>query len=229
MSRPSIVFEQPRTDVVTAVVIPTDGITRRTARTVDVELWDPDQQVALPFRLVRNLSGHAVLLNQPADQELTFRILTRDTGYRGPVFITFNPAVDGISRVVALERCPDAGFDDVAILVRGWVVRSAGPAAGGPPVPISGVTVSAELTQGGPGHQFPATTNAHGTFALAVGRPANAGADAGPFPTTLHFVKDGLPGRDVDVELEAGRVHVFSEAIDLDAAGQPRFTHENPF
>jgi hypothetical protein len=225
MSRPSIVFEQPRTDVVTAVVIPTDGITRRPARSVDVELWDLDRQVALPFRLVRNLSGHAVLLNQPADQELTFRILPRDTGYRGPVFVTFNPALDGISRVVALERRPDAGFDDIAILVRGWVVRSAGPPAGGALVPVAGVTVSAELTQGGPGHQFPATTDAHGTFALAVGRPANAGADAGPLPTRLHFVKDGLPGRDVDVELEAGRVYVFSAPVDLDRADQkPPFT-----
>jgi hypothetical protein len=224
MSGPLIVFEQARSDIVTAVVIPIDGITRRTVPGVDVELWDPDHQVARPFRLVRNLSGHAVLLNQPADQDLTFRVLPGRAGYRGPVLVTFNPARDGVRRVVPLERRPDAGFGDVAILVRGWVVRSGGQANSD--VPVAGVMVSARPTDGPPGQQFPATTGDHGDFALAVGRPPSAGADAGPFPTTLHFAKDGLPERDLEVELEAGRVHVFSKPIDLDGTVQPPFTDE---
>jgi hypothetical protein len=191
---------------------------------VDVELWDTDHQAARPFRLVRNLSGHAVLLNQPADQDLTFRILPSRTDYRGPALVTFNPALDGVSRVVPLERRPDASFDDVAILVRGWVVRSSGQPNSDALVPVAGLTVSVRPSQGRPGRHFPATTDDNGDFALAVGRPSSADAD--PLTATLHFAKDGLPVRNLEVNLEAGRVHVFSAPIDLDGTEQPPFTHE---
>ncbi|OLT00497.1 hypothetical protein BJF90_34870 [Pseudonocardia sp. CNS-004] len=60
-TRPPIAFEQGRTDVVTTVVIPIDGVTRRAVRRgLDVQLWDPAAQTARPNRLIRNLSGHIV-------------------------------------------------------------------------------------------------------------------------------------------------------------------------
>ena len=74
-TRPPIAFEQARIDVVTAVVIPMDGVTRLRVRGgVNAQLWDPVREEARPNRLVRNLSGHIVLLNEPRDQDLTFRI-----------------------------------------------------------------------------------------------------------------------------------------------------------
>ena len=178
MSRPPIAFEPTRTDVVTAVLIPVDGVTRRPVRSgLDALLWDPLRQVARPRRLVRNLSGHVVLLNEPADQDLTFRVDPAAAGYRGPLFITFNPARDGASMVVALERRPDRAFDDGTTLVRGSVVRSGGSGSPTQPMPVAGLTVTASPPAGSAGHQFPATTDERGVFALAVGLKLAATAE----------------------------------------------------
>jgi hypothetical protein len=220
-ARPPIAFDAPgRTDVVTAVLIPVDGVTRRPVRTgVDALLWDPVRQAARPNRLLRNLSGHVVLVNEPADQDLTFRVDPGAAGYRGPLFVTLNPARDGVSRVVELERRPDAGFDETATLVRGEVVRT-----GGPPQRVAGLTVTAEPTDLG-GRQFPATTDQRGVFALVVGLKVPATDEAAePVPTVLRFAKEGLPERELIVDLDQGRTHVFATAVDLDSDDPPHFT-----
>jgi hypothetical protein len=137
-----IAFQQGRTDVVTAVLVPIDGVTRLPVRSgVDAQLWDPVGQAALPNRLVRNLSGQLVLVNEPADQELTFRLDPARAGYRGPLYVTFTPSDDGVSRVVTLERRPDSAFDETTTLVRGSVVRSAGTATTAEPAPVPGLPV----------------------------------------------------------------------------------------
>ncbi|OJF14207.1 hypothetical protein [Couchioplanes caeruleus] len=213
MTRPPIAFEPDLTDVVTAVVIPMDGITRRVvAMGVAVELWDPQRGTALPRRLVRNLSGHHVLLNEPADQDLTFRVVPGRAGYRGPVLVAFNPAAEGISRVVPLERRPDADFADVTTLVRGLIVRSA--------TPVAEAVISARPSPPA-GPQFPATTDERGVFALAVHL-----GETGPVRTTLHVEPGGGAARDVIVDLERGLTHVFTEVIDLDQTTTPQFTHQ---
>ncbi|WP_035929232.1 hypothetical protein [Kocuria rosea] len=225
MIRHLVGAESGRTDRVTAVIIPMDGATRIPVRRgIDVQLWDREQQQARPIRLIRNLDGQAALLNEEADQEFTFRIGTERSYYRGPLLTTFNPAVDGTAHVVALERRPDAPFDDVATLVRGVVVRP-DPVDAGKTVPVDGSKVSvsgAEIT----GHQFPVTTDRRGSFALIVNirRP---GPDETPtVEARLRFEKDGAPSRTLDVTLTHGRTHVLSAPVDLEGNGPVRFTHE---
>lgn len=213
MTRLPIAFEPDLTDVVTAVVIPMDGFTRRVVTGgVEVELWDPQRGTVVPVRLVRNLSGHHVLLNAPADQDLTFRVRPERAGYRGPVLVAFNPAAEGVSRVVPLERRPDTDFADVATLVRGMVARSA--------TPVAGAVVSARPPASA-GRQFPATTDERGVFALAVRLD-----EPGPVPATLRVAEAGGATRDLTVDLERGRVHLFAEVIDLDRPNTPQFTHQ---
>ncbi len=227
MTRP-IAFEQARTDVVTAVLIPVDGVTRRPVRSgLDAQLWDPLRQIPRPNRLVRNLSGYVVLVNEPADQDLTFWIDPAAAGYRGPLFVMFNPARDGVSRVVALEPRPDRAFDDGTTLVRGSVVRSGGGASPIRPQPVAGLTVTATPRADSAGHQFPATADERGVFALAVGLklPVTAEGPA-PVPTVLRFEKAGLPVREVTFDLDEGRTHVFATAVDLDSDNPPHFTHQ---
>lgn len=222
-SRP-VRYEQGRTDVVTAVVVPMDGATRLPVRHgVDVQLWDPAGQRARASRLVRNLSGQAVLLNEVPDQELTFRIGTERSFYRGPLLVAFNPAQDGLRRVVALERRPDASFDDVATIVRGVVTRSpdAGDGAAGP---VEGVTVSVDVAS--PGHQFPATTDGRGSFALVVDLRPPAPDEPTTVPAQVRLAKDGQLLRTLPVALEHGRAHVFSAPIDLVGTRPIRFSHE---
>ena len=212
----SIAFEEGRTDVVTAVVTLMDGATRRPVRgAVDVQLWDVAAGKARPVAVVRNLSGQAVVLNAPPGEDLTFRISTERSIYRGPVLLTVNPAADGVRHVVALERRPDALFDDVATLVRGVVVRS--PA--GAPVAVEGATVSAAAP--GPGRQFPATTDARGAFALVVELRAPAPDEPTEIDVVLTVAKDGLPTRTLAVQLQHGRHHVFTAPVDLDGAVVP--------
>jgi hypothetical protein len=227
-TRPPIAFEQGRTDVVTAVVIPIDGVTRRAVRSgLDVQLWDPAAHTARPNRLIRNRNGHIVLVNEPTDQELTFRIDPSAAGYRGPLFVTVNPARDGVSRVVALEPRPDGAFDDAATLVRGVVVRSAGGASLIQPRPVPGLTVTARPPAGSGGHQFPATTDERGVFALVVGLTvSDTDEERRPMPTVLRFEKAGLPVRELTVPLDQGTTHVFAAAVDLDRADRTPFTHQ---
>lgn len=212
MTRPPIIFEPDFTDVVTAVIIPMDGFTRRVVTSgVDVELWDPQRDTALPQRLVRNLSGHHVLLNEPADQDLTFRMSPERAGYRLPGLVTVNPADEGIARVVPLERRPDANFGDVPTLVRGMVARSAAF--------VAGAKISAR-PPASTGHQFPATTDERGVFAVAVRLD-----EAGPVGTTLRVESPAGVARELIVNLERGRTHIFATPIDLDATTTPDFTH----
>ncbi|WP_341358353.1 hypothetical protein V5H98_11195 [Georgenia sp. M64] len=212
----SIAFEEGRTDVVTAVVTLMDGATRRPVRgDVDVTLWDVAAGQPRPVAVVRNLSGQAVVLNAPPGEDLTFRIGTERSIYRGPVLLTVNLATDGVRHVVALERRPDAPFDDVATLVRGVVVRS--PAGGAEPV--DGATVSAAAP--GPGRQFPATTDARGAFALVVELRPPAPDEPVEIDVVLTVGKDGLPTRTLAVQLQHGRHHVFTAPVDLDDAVIP--------
>lgn len=228
MIRTLLGTEVGRTDRVTAVIIPMDGATRIPVRSgVEVQLWDPDRQEVRPVRLVKNLNGQSALLNEETNQELTFRIVTERSHYRGPVFKTFNPEVDGSTQVIALERRPDASFDDVATLVRGLVVRSAN--AGDPGTyAVEGIKVSASVSDaaGGAGHQFAVRTDDHGAFALIVNIRRPAPDEAQTVPAQLRFEKDGLPSRTLDVNLQHGQTHVFATAIDLDDNAPIKFSHD---
>lgn len=220
--RPTIALQEGRTDVVTAVVIPMDGMTRLPVRTgVQVQLWNPDSHEPFPSRMVRNLSGYFVLLNEPADRLLTFRVDPTGAGYRGPLFVAFNPVAAGVSRVVALERRPDARFDTNTTLVRGSIVRTAGPGSPSVPAPVDGVVVTAD-PPAPTAHQFPATSDERGVFALAVGPKTTVGDDTPELiATELRFAKPGLVTRVFEVELVPGQTHVFAEPIDLDRSYRP--------
>lgn len=222
MNRTLLGTEVGRTDRVTAVIIPMDGATRIPVRSgIDVQLWDPGQQEIRPVRLIKNLSGHSVLLNEETNQELTFRIVTERSHYRGPVFTTFNPELDGTARVVALERRPDASFDDVATLVRGLVVRSAGAGTH----PVEGVQASASVSDTAR-YQFAVRTDDRGAFALIVNIKRPAPDEAQTVLAQLRFEKDGQPSRTLDVNLKHGQTHVFSTAIDLDDNAPIKFSHD---
>jgi hypothetical protein len=220
--------EAGRTDRVTAVIVPMDGATRIPVRSgIDVQLWDPVRQEERPVRLIRNLNGQSALLNEQTNQELTFRIVTERSYYRGPVFKTFNPAADGTAQVVALERRPDAPFDDIATLVRGRVVRSADPGNPGTN-PVEGVTISASVLDaaGSAGHQFAVTSDDRGDFALIVNITRPGPDETQTVAAQLRFTKDGQPSRILDVTVQHGLTHVFSRAIDLDGNDPIRFTHQ---
>jgi hypothetical protein len=221
-----LVSEVGRIDRVTAVIIPMDGATRAPIRTgIEVQLWDADRDQALPTRLIRNLSGHWVLLNSGTDQELAFRILTDRSYYRGPVFTTFNPQREGRQdHVVALERRPDASFDDIATLVRGVVVHRDFPGTG-EALLQEGVKVSASGT-GVTGRQFPVTTDRRGTFAL-IANIRRPGPDETPtVQARLEFERQGLPSRTIDVALQHGVTHVFSSPVDLGESDHIKFRNE---
>jgi hypothetical protein len=217
------------TDVVTAVVIPMDGVSRLPVRRgVTVELWDPASQAPRPGRLIRNLSGHLVLVNEPADQDLTFRVDPAGAGYRGPVLVTFNPAQDGVSRVVALEPRPDRPLPGHATVVRGMVVRSGQPVTlpdgRTAPGPAPGVTVTVDLPPENSGHQFPATTDERGVFVLAVGLEPIVGPEGVErAEATIRFDPAGQPSRAIAVQLQHGRTHVFASPVDLDGTDEPGF------
>ncbi|YCQ26351.1 hypothetical protein M1E07_09325 [Arthrobacter sp. Z4-13] len=217
-----------RTDRVTAVIIPMDGATRIPVRSgIDVQLWDRDRQEIRPVRLIKNLNGQFALLNEETNQEVTFRIVTERSDYRGPVFQTFNPEVDGSVQVVALERRPNASFDDVATLVRGRVVGSTN--AGGPGThAVEGVKVAAFVSDaaGAAGHQFAVTTDDRGAFALIVNIKRPAPDETQTVPAQLRFEKDGQPTRILDINLKHGLTHAFSRAIDLDDNDPIKFSHE---
>lgn len=220
------------TDVVTAAIVPMDGVTRLPIRSgVIVELWDQVREVPIPKRIIRNLSGHLVLVNEPPDRELTFRIDARAAGYRGPTFDTFNPATQGVRRVVRLEPATDAVLPANATVLHGIVVRSSRPrtqADGGrEPSPVAGITVAAQPPAGLSGHQFPATTDDRGAFVLVVGlRPILSIEPVEPVKTTIDFSTADRLLLTVDIELHHGRTHLATTAIDLDDANQTVLTNQ---
>jgi hypothetical protein len=230
LRRPIVLEDRRPTDVVTAVIIPMDGVSRMPVRNgVAVQLWDPDRGIARPNRLIRNLSGHLVLVDEQADQDLTFRVDPTRAGYLGPLLVTFNPAHEGVSRIVALEPRPDGPLPPNATVVRGMVVRSTRPLVrpDGRAVasPEAGVTVTVELpaeVRGGRG--MPATTDGRGVFVLVVGlKPIVTSEGIEPVDATLRFDKPETPSQVITVALDHGRTHVFSAPVDLDRANRPDF------
>jgi hypothetical protein len=226
MTRRFLVSEVGRIDRVTAVIIPMDGATRVPVRTgVEVQLWDADREQAQSTRLIRNLSGQWVLLNNSPDQDLVFRIVTERSCYRGPILTTFNPERERRpDHIVSLERRPDASFDDISTLVRGAVVQR-DMSGRGETVPQEGVKVSATGAKVA-GHQFPVSTDKRGTFALIV-NIRSPGPDEPPrVQARMRFEKEGMPPRNLNVSLKHGMTHVFSVPIDLAETNHIKFRHE---
>lgn len=225
MKRPQFGVEAGTTDRVTAVIIPMDGATRIPVLSgVDVQLWDLARHEVRTGRLRRNLHGQTVLLNEDPNQDLTFRIITDRSQYRGPLFTTFNPQVDGPAHVVALERRPDASFDDVATLIRGVVVRSAGVGDAGMR-PAEAVKVSVWASDAA-GHQFPVRTDDRGAFALIANIRRPRPDEEQTVSARVRFEKDGAPSRSLDVALRHGLTHVFRRPVDLDENDPIPFSHE---
>jgi hypothetical protein len=219
-----VASQPPLTDTVTAALIPVDRFSRLPVRRgVVAKLWDVGRDQARPDRLVRNLSGHLVLLNRPRDAQYTFRVDAAAAGYRSPLDVTFNPSVDGMGFVVWLERLAEFGFESGTTLVRGMVVRTAGDGSPGHPSPVADLTVSVVATQPGQPPLFLTTTDTRGVFALAVRLEFDPGAPDEPVSTTLRFEKAGVPVGALTRLLSHGRTHVFNEPIDLDRNNDPSF------
>jgi hypothetical protein len=219
-----VASQPPLTDTVTAALIPVDRFSRLPVRRgVVATLWDVGRDQARPDRLVRNLSGHLVLLNQPRDVDYTFRVDAAAAGYRSPLDVTFNPSVEGIGLVVWLERSAGFGFESETTLVRGMVVRTAGDGRPGNPSPVADLTVSVVATQPGQPPPFLTTTDKRGVFALAVRLEFDPGAPGEPASTILRFEKAGVPVRALTRLLSHGQTHVFDEPIDLDGNNDPPF------
>lgn len=219
-----VAFQPPFTDTVTAALMPVDRFSQVPVRRgVDARLWDAGRDQARSDRLVRNLSGHLVLLNHPRDAEYTFRVDAAAAGYRSPLDVTFNPSVEGIGFVVWLERLADFGFESGTTLVRGMVVRTAGDGSPDSPSPAAGVTVSVVAAQPSDPPPFLIATDERGVFALAVRLAFDPGAPHEPVSTTLRFEKAGAPVRELVRPLSHGRTHVFGEPIDLDGNNDPPF------
>ena len=212
-----------RTDEVTAVLVPADPYTRTVVTSgVSVSLWDQAGDRELPDRLVRNLSGHLVLLNRPLDIDYTFRVDPSDAGYRGPFDIGFRPSTDDRRKVLWLQARPDKAFDPDTTLIRGVVIRD-----GDITKPAADVRLVAEPTGAEP-VRFETTTDERGAFAVAVRlEPVMLGDEILPVTTKLTLTDpDAGTGRDVDVNLDRSRQHIFTEPLDLDGDNEPPFTHE---
>lgn len=212
-----------RTDEVTAALVPADPYSRRVVTSgVSVSLWDGDRDRALPDRLVRNLSGHLVLLNRPLDTEYVFRIDPRPAGYQGPFDVHFRPGEAARRRVVWLQARPDKAFDPDTTLLRGVVIRD-----GDSTKPAAGAQLVAEPGQADP-VSFQATADERGAFALAVRlEPVVLGDDLLPVTTKLTVMDPETgAGRELDVELDRSREHIFVEPLDLDGTNEPPFASE---
>lgn len=213
--------DRSRTDRVTAVLVPIDRTTRRPVTSgVSAWLWDRSADKRSPFRLIKNLSGSFVLLNQPVDATYDFRIDPSSAGYQEPVEVSFNPKADGLRRIVPLDRRTDYPFEDQSTLVRGMVVRGDGASR----TAIPGATVSVlpglELAD----DQVPSLTDKNGGFAvLAKLKPEVNDAPPAPLTVTLRFTPPSGSGRDIDVELKRFEANVFSKPIDLASGITPPF------
>jgi hypothetical protein len=223
----TIVFPpaNPKRDEVTAVLVPADRTSRRPVTSgVQANLWDGQNDRALPDRLVRNLSGALVLLNRPLGETYTFRIDPTAAGYSGPFLVTFQPAKGNRRQVVWLASRPDSPFEPATTLIRGVVTRAA------PNASAAGLEVAAVPGRGdGGGPQdgdptFTGITDTRGSFAIAVRlEPPDDGDLAAPVETALTLNRGGTPHRELVVHLGRGREHVFAEALDLDSANEPPF------
>ena len=220
-----IVFQpRPLLDNVTVALAPVDQFTGRPVRRgVKAWLWDAARQLKLPYRVIRNLSGHLVFVNLPAQAEYDFQVDAREAGYFGPQTLKFTPAPqndprpanDRVRRVVWLQRRPDTAFGDGTTLVRGMVTRGA----------VAAGEVSISIVPPVPGDPtFVATSDDRGVFALALRLPPPLAGEA-PVPvlTTMRFEKAAAPTRELTRLLSDGRTHVFMEPVNLDGANEPIF------
>ena len=213
-----IEFEPAITSFVTVALVPVDRFTRREVRAgVSVELWDTDKNRALPYQLIRNRSGYFILSDQPREGLYTFRINAAAAGYSGPIDFIANPAADGLRQIVWLDRSPSFSFDPETTLVRGTVVipgEDPASSAG-----LDGATVSIE------GERFQTSSDARGSFALAMEPPAPAaGEPAQAFERQVSIAHPDHETRVLTVTLEAGRTHIFSEPIAIDGSDESSFT-----
>jgi hypothetical protein len=205
---------------VTAVLILVDRYTRRTVTSgVKANLWDTDEDRALPDTMVPNLGGHLVLLNRPLDREYQFRIDPRGAGYSGPLDVTFTPSDGAQSEIVWLPYRPDTVFSPGTTLVRGVVVRD-----GSVDSPAEGINISAD-PQGVAPPPFVGVSNDRGAFAVAVrlSAPALVVEDPPPVTTTFVFREGATTLRTLNRDLTRGREHIFDGPIDLDGANEPDF------
>lgn len=216
----------PKIDVVTAVLVPADRVSRRIVRSgVSATLWDAVNERVLPDRIVRSLSGGLVLLNRPLGQDYTFRIDPTAAGYAGPVMVTMRPVAADRRRVVWLSSRPDSPIEPGTTAVRGVITRSAADASAAR-LEVVAVPVLADGSP--PADDEPAfvgITDDRGGFAVTLRlEPPDDGDLTATVDTTLTLNPGGDPERDLVVQLRPGHEHVFTEPLDLDGDNEPPFT-----
>jgi hypothetical protein len=223
----TIAFEaDPKRDDVTAVLVPADRTSRRPVRTgVQATLWDDQNDRALPDRLVHNLSGALVLLNRPLGETYTFRIDPTAAGYSGPFLVAFQPEVGNRRQVVWLASRPDSPFDPGMTLVRGVVTRTTANASA---ADLEVAVVPRRGDGGAPQADdptFTGITDQRGAFAVTLRlEPPDDGDLDASVEATITLNRGGNPHRELVVDLDHGREHVFAEALDLDGGNEPPFT-----
>ena len=208
----------PRLDHVTFTVVPIDGFTGALVPSgVKARIHG---QVTRP---VVNGSGMLVFLNllDPPDMPIppTYQVEidARDAGYFGPETIAFtppaanDPAAEQKRRLkLLLKPRPEYPYPSGTTLIRGKVIRGAGP--------VAGALVSTRPDQSEA--DFEALTDEKGAFALAV-RPSPL--SAGPLKVAIH-IQEGADSRDLlNKSLTVGRSHSFLEPIDLGGVNDPGF------
>jgi hypothetical protein len=224
----TIVFPaaEPKRDEVTAVLVPADRTSRLPVTSgVQATLWDDQNNRALPDRLVRNLSGALVLLNRPLGETYTFRVDPTVAGYGGPFLVAFQPDAGNRRRIVWLASRPDSPFEPGTTLVRGVVTRT--------PTMLSAEDLEvAAVPRRGDGEEpqdddptFTGIADRRGGFAIAVRlEPPDDGDLDASVETTITLNRGGDPHRQLVVQLDHGREHVFAEPLDLDGDNEPPFT-----
>ena len=213
-------------DEVTAVLVPADRTSRRPVTSgVRATLWDDQNDRDLPDRLVRNHSGALVLLNRPLGETYTFRVDPTAAGYSGPFLVAFQPEAGNRRRIVWLSSRPDSPFDQGTTLVRGVVTRTA------PNASAAGIEIAAVPRRGDGGAPqdddptFTGISDERGSFAVAVHlEPPDDGDLDATVETALTLNRGGMPHRELVVQLDHRREHVFAEALDLDGSNEPPFT-----
>jgi hypothetical protein len=230
MSKPAlkIHFDEPplRADVVTFAVAPMDAFSGRIVRSgVRAKVK------GLPDRPIRNLTGHLVFKNLPDQDKYTVVVDPTEAGYFAPEDSDFPENADAGKtklHLVRLMRRPEFPFESDVTLIRGVVVRGAGPGA-----EVSGAAIwTGDLIKptdplfnpSAPKPlRFETRSGRGGAFALPLTLPHSNDGATKAFPVTLHL-QDGEDVRVLeDLQIKDGKPHSFCEPIDLTGRNMPGF------
>jgi hypothetical protein len=227
-------------DVINFAVAPIDALTGRIVqRNISVTVVVPgspeeSEELMLPDKPVRNLSGMLVFINLPTHTKYRVSVFAKAAGYFDPDPIEFTPPEpddpsdprDRLRLDFLLFPLPDFDFIDEATVISGVVVRGEEK--------VEGAKISVEvippalmrMRNKGTPKVFETRTDVRGAFALALMLPSFFGngvdrdgtGNRVPVKFRIETKADGKWNLELELErnIVEGRRHVFKKMIDLE-------------